>query len=855
MGRGLISRAALLGAAASLSLVLSAPALAQPMKADLDRDGVFDDLEATARTAPEARELRVIVTLAEDVSHDSAARLEHQVASLDVKRRFGVVDAFSAVVEAGDVRELADAPGVVQVEEDARVHATNASAQQSFGVTEARLDLPSLDGDADGAPGTYTAGDLVAAVIDTGIHAGHVDLNDGKVLAFQDFTDGSHTDADTAFDDNGHGTHVAGTVAGDGDGGVDGRGVAPRAALVGLKVLDSTGSGWTSDVIAAIDWVWKDPAGPAVPNGVTYGIEAINLSLGGTGCVDGTDAESMAVNNAAAAGYVVSVAAGNDGPKGCTSTSGISSPAAARDAITVGAMADLAQSGFYLAGFSSRGPTLDGRTKPDISAPGVGIRSARHGSATQYATMSGTSMATPFVTGVALLMRDLNPLLTPSQVKQKLMATAVDWGSTGADSDYGAGRLDAYAALASASSPAAPELVSPPTVPFYERIESNLAGGKGAKRFYTVSATGGAPLALGLTVGDPLSDFDMFLYNAAGDLVAKAETPYRQDELHLAAPTAGPYTLRVESWAGSGTFFLDVSGGDATEQGVVAAPVNSSVPEVTGTAAVGQTLTASNGSWSGNPTFAYEWQRCAASGTDCAATGDTDAAYVVTAADAGHGIRVAVTANNAGGSAVAHSALVQVPAEPAGTTAPMATGDSGGDVPETAPEVAPTAPTAPAEPDPAPVSSPDPLETVTEPSTVAPPTAIRPSWLTRPVIARSPERGVPVRGHGGSWWGTPTMRFRVQWLRCSGTCRPIEGATAAVYVPRRADIGHRLRMRVTVRNAAGPRRGVSAATPVVRARRGPAGTAVNRWRLNVRIADEQGQRPRAVTVRLPTARD
>ena len=540
----------------------AAAAKSGPTRGDRDDDKIFDDLEKRLAPLPATAERSVIVTVRGPATVQRTNQLEGAVGDFDVTRRFSIIDGFAARVTKKQVAELAASTTVLTVEENSRVRALNDGAQAAFGVAKARIDVPSLDGDGDGNAGAYSGADLVAAVIDTGIHAGHADLDEGKVLAFKDFVNGR---AD-AYDDHGHGTHVAATIAGDGDGRADGayRGVAPAAALVGVKALDGNGGGTMATVTAAIDWVVqvKD----------VYGIEAINLSLGAAGCGDGTDATSQAVNRAAAAGLVVVVAAGNEGPGTCT----VGAPAAAAGALTVGAMADTASGGFKQASFSSRGPTADGRVKPDVSAPGVGITSAQTGTTTGYVSESGTSMATPFVAGVALLMRDANPALTSQQVKDKAMATAVDWGRSGSDSEYGAGRLDAYAALASAGAP----LGSGPATPRHEYREGML-GGTGAYvdyQFdvgdvsYPIAATMIMPAVTGAYAYRP--DFDLYLYGPSGSLVASAETVSRQEDVTFKPAAAGRYTLRVRSYSGSGAYYVDLSAGIAID---TTAPIVTSV--------------------------------------------------------------------------------------------------------------------------------------------------------------------------------------------------------------------------------------------------------------------------------------
>ena len=525
-------------------------------KADRDGDKVFDDLEEKIAGRNRGERVRVIVKLEKPATGKRVRELKRRVGDFSVKYRYSVVKAFAGRVTVGQVRALARQSVVVHVEEDSRVHALNDSTQSSFGVTAARNDAAGLDGNSDGDAGSYSKDDRVAAVIDTGIDPDHLDLDGGKVIAFKDFVN----DETTAYDDEGHGTHVSGTIAGDGDGHPDKlyKGAAPNAALVGVKVLNQNGSGTMSDVTAGIDWV--------VQNKATYGIEAINLSLGASGCADGTDSTSLAVNNAHDAGIVVAVAAGNEGPGTCT----IGSPGAAAKALTVGAMADMGELGFYQAYFSSRGPTADGRIKPDVSAPGVDVTSAQSGTTNGYDTFSGTSMATPFVAGVALLMRDATPSLTSQQVKDKIRETAIDWarggdntsvGGTGPDIDYGAGRLDAYAAIKSAGA----AIDSPPVMPAHDLREGSLSG-TGAQVDHSVEVKEtNLPIAATMIISDVETgtsrdpDFDLYLIDPSGTQVDESEFITRQEEVQLLPTMTGTWTVRVKSYRGSGNYFVDIS--------------------------------------------------------------------------------------------------------------------------------------------------------------------------------------------------------------------------------------------------------------------------------------------------------
>ncbi len=499
----------------------------------------------------------MIITLEDPASRDRLGRLERGVGDFVLRDRFRSVDGFAARVTEGQVAALAKSSGVVSVEHDAPVRALNNSAQAAFGVAEARRDNPYLDGNRGGSPATYSRRDMVAAVIDTGIDARHRDLDEGKVIAFADCAAGPCR-VRRPYDDHGHGTHVAGTLAGEGDARADRRlrGVAPGAALVGVKVLGADGYASESRVIAGIDW--------AIANRGRYGLESVNLSLAAGGCSDGTDAMSQAANRAATAGLVVTAAAGNSGPTPCT----IESPAAASRVIAVGTMADFGAGGFLAHPSSGRGRP-GGVVKPDVMAPGEAITSARRGTRTGYGTRSGTSSAAPFVAGVGLLMRDASPGLSAAAIRDRLKRSAVDWGiggsssrltSRGPDVDFGWGRLDAYAALRSAG---ATRLTSPPRVSDHRLIEGGLSPTTTVREFPLAVANRCLPVAASLIIpghstGD---DFDLYLKDPAGRQVDASYTTARQESVSVAPARTGRYRLRVVSYAGEGPFFVDVSAG------------------------------------------------------------------------------------------------------------------------------------------------------------------------------------------------------------------------------------------------------------------------------------------------------
>jgi hypothetical protein len=253
--------------------------------------------------------------------------------------------------------------------------------------------------------GTRGAG-VTVAIVDTGIDYLHPMLGGGigpefKVVGGHDFVNG---DADP-MDDLGHGTHVAGIVAANSS---DLLGVAPDAKLIAYKVIDASGIGQMSDVIAALERC-VDPNGDA---DFSDRLDVANLSLGGPGNPD--DPGSRAADAAVTAGVVVIAAAGNAG-----TAQAILSPGTAQRAITVGAV-DAANSLMF---FSSRGPSaMRYAIKPDVVAPGSAVVSTIPGGGTL--ALSGTSMAAPHVAGVAALLRALHPDWTPDDIKSALVSTA-----------------------------------------------------------------------------------------------------------------------------------------------------------------------------------------------------------------------------------------------------------------------------------------------------------------------------------------------------------------------------------------------------------------------------------------------
>jgi serine protease AprX len=433
-----------------IAIAVAASALALRSSAAPHKAALSLDLLAHQQHRPGAQ-ARVIV-------HGTA----QEVAALAVRYRLQVLRRLGdgAVVSAdgAQIAQLAADAGVDHLSGDVPVRpAMSVSAQSTAADQTWKGDAGGLLG-LGSVPGVNGQG-VVVAVVDSGISTSHPALAK-KIIASVSLVTGDPS-TDDAF---GHGTHVAGIIAGLGSAAskvtpLYTGGIAPGAQLVNVRVLGPDGIGLTSDVIAGIDWV--------IANRSKYKIRVINLSLGHpVNEPSATDPLCEAVARAVNAGLVVVAAAGNSGVSadGRMILGGITSPGNSPFAITVGALntqATVKRSDDRLATYSSRGPTrFDFAVKPDLAAPGNKIISLEANGAylprnypylhkagsgiNSYMQLSGTSMAAPMVSGAAALLLQGNSNLVPAQVKLALQTGATfmpDAGLVGA----GAGSANFWA--------------------------------------------------------------------------------------------------------------------------------------------------------------------------------------------------------------------------------------------------------------------------------------------------------------------------------------------------------------------------------------------------------------------------
>ncbi|MCB8902889.1 MULTISPECIES: S8 family peptidase [unclassified Streptomyces] len=473
--RRIATAAAVAVTALTLGTLSALPAAASPAAPE----GVIENAGAEGTIAGS-----YIVTLDESAQAETAkGRAVATRFGAKIKRTYtSAINGYSVELSEAQARKLAADPAVTSVVQN-RVFTVDGTqpSPPSWGLD--RIDQKALPLNQSY---TYpdTAGQGVTAyIIDTGVRITHSDFG-GRASYGYDAIDNDNT----AQDGHGHGTHVAGTVAG------TSYGVAKKAKIVGVRVLDNSGSGTTEQVVAGIDWVTRNAVKPAVAN----------MSLGG-----GVDTVlDTAVRNSIASGVTYAVAAGND-----SSNASNYSPARVAEAITVGSTTNTdARSSF-----SNYGTVLD------IFAPGSSITSSWNSSDSATNTISGTSMATPHVVGAAAVYLAGNPTATPAQVSAALTTAATPNVVT----NPGSGSPNRLLYVGGGTT-------TPPTGPKFENTaDFAIADNSTVESPVTVSGvTGNAPAALQVPVN--------IVHTYIGDL-----------QVQLIAPDGSAYTLKAFGTGGS----------------------------------------------------------------------------------------------------------------------------------------------------------------------------------------------------------------------------------------------------------------------------------------------------------------
>ena len=408
------------------------------------------------------------------------------------------IKGFSVRMTAQQAEALAADPSILFVEEDQIITLDATQTNAPWGLD--RIDQPTLPLNT-----TYnydtTAGNVHAYVIDTGIYFPHNDFGGRAIAGYDAVNDGRN-----GLDCNGHGTHVAGTIGG------NVYGVAKAVNLYAVRVLNCSGSGTTSSVIAGIDWVTANRKLPAVAN----------MSLGG----GASTALDSAVRRSIASGVTYAVAAGNANADACSG-----SPSRIGEAITVGA----STSTDARANFSNYGSCLD------LFAPGASITSAWYTSASATAVLSGTSMAAPHAAGAAALFLAQNPTKTPAEVEAAVKAGAV----SGRLSAIGAGSPNLLLqSMFSNNTPGQPiPLTNGVPVP-------NIADALGANRHYTITLPSGAT-NLQVTTSGGSGNVDLYLRAGNAPTTStydcRSVTAGNTESCVIPAPIAGVYYVMLNA--------------------------------------------------------------------------------------------------------------------------------------------------------------------------------------------------------------------------------------------------------------------------------------------------------------------
>ena len=382
---------------------------------DLDGDGIHDAIwiaiESDLHDWVDANDsISVIVDFDHQPTAEDQEMLEREV-DFRTQFRYHLIDSIAGRVAVEDIVEMSHLPGVVLIELDGILTIQMNDVNDIHGI-------PMIWEDTG-----YTGKGSVVSIIDTGIDSEHVGLddldddnstNDSKVIAFYDAVNNPDKTNGTevkAYDDQGHGTHCAGITAGTGAPTFEYVGVAPQAQLVGVKVLDEGGSGSFATVMAGMEWT--------VDKRHDFNIRAASMSLGGFGLIEWTSSEEESVNRMAnemvRSGVALFIAAGNSAV-----SAQIGTPGSAEDVITVGAL----DKDTSIAVYSSQGPTEEGRVKPNIAFVGSSVMAPEANSGDGYVGYSGTSMATPGAAGLAALMYQANPDLSPFDIRNIMQETS-----------------------------------------------------------------------------------------------------------------------------------------------------------------------------------------------------------------------------------------------------------------------------------------------------------------------------------------------------------------------------------------------------------------------------------------------
>ena len=461
---------------------------------DSDRDGVHDLLEQRALAAPSpSTPLDLVVDYSRAVRPSDVSGLE--ALGLQVQYVSRYADAVLGSAPAGLLGRLCAVPDVVMLEAQGVGVPVLASAGPSVGLDKAHQELG------------YTGNGVTIAVLDTGMRGTHVSLDDlddnpvtddPKIVVFYD----AYANQTAApYDSGAHGTWTASIAAGTG-GGTTNVGGAPGARLVGVRA-GSESSFPESTALRAMEWT--------IDHRKEYNISVMSISwgivLGGPADHNGNSAISRTADRAVQSGMSVVVAAGNT-----ALSATVTAPGDARNVVTVGSVND----NHHLSTFSSEGPTSDGRTKPDVCAPGESVTGASSTSDNGWYTGDGTSASAPLVGGLIACMMEANPDLTPAQVKQILHETSEHNTALSTkylmtpNNGYGWGVVDAVGAVLRAKDLRAPHVILPDSINAGEDVPVEVRGSYTRTQHTDRGQDGRSPLGeddVELTVTVP-SDWD-----------------------------------------------------------------------------------------------------------------------------------------------------------------------------------------------------------------------------------------------------------------------------------------------------------------------------------------------------------